>query len=256
MKKFKIKEIKELLKPKNLLEFNRDISQRHTNSMIQSVNECGILRLPVIGNISNFDKRKYVIIDGQHLCNAIVQMPKTLFTNNINEIDCIVKKYDNKNEVISDVAKLNNIQKSWNDENYLNAWYKFGNDNIDYFSNYAYLSNTYNNIFDGLPCGFLVDLYATSKESFRNGKLEFKDQAFSDKLAQLSFMLKIDYNKNSFTLQGLRNWAFDRKFNHLKDVDFNKLKSRLKLSLKNNEDKNCNGREDFSKFIDTIYKRI
>ena len=69
-------------------------------------------------------------------------------------------------------------------------------------------------------------------------------------------MLKIDYNKNSFTLQGLRNWAFDRKFTHLKDVDFNKLKSRLKLSLKNNEDKNCNGREDFSKFIDTIYKRI
>ena len=26
----------------------------------------------------------------------VLQMPKTLFTNNINEIDCIVKKYDKR----------------------------------------------------------------------------------------------------------------------------------------------------------------
>tara|TARA_R110000751_G_scaffold87713_1_gene173723 strand:+ start:92 stop:862 length:771 start_codon:yes stop_codon:yes gene_type:complete len=256
MKKFKIKEIKELLKPKNLLEFNRDISYRHTNAMIQSITECGILRLPVIGDISKFDKRKYVIIDGQHLCNAIIQMPKNLFSNEINEINCIVKVYDNKNNVISDVAKLNNIQKSWRDENYLNAWYKFGKDNVDYFANYAYLSNTFNNIFEGLSCGFLVDLYATNKESFRNGKLEFRDQIFSDKLAQLSYMLKIDYNKNTFALQGLIRWAFSRKYDKFKEIDFNKLGSRLKLALINNEDKYCNHRDDFADFVNTIYNRI
>ena len=55
MKEFKINEIKELLKEKNLLEFNRDISQRHTNSILESVNQCGILRLPIIGDISEFD---------------------------------------------------------------------------------------------------------------------------------------------------------------------------------------------------------
>ena len=173
-----------------------------------------------------------------------------------NKINVILKKYNNKTEVIRDVAKLNNTQKTWNDENYLNAWYKFGKNNIDHFSNYAYLWNTYNNIFDGLPCGFLVDLYATSKELFRNGQLEFRDVQFSDKLAQISFMLKQDFNKGAFTLQGLRNWAFERKFIQLKDLDFIKLESRLKLSLKNNEDKNCNGREDFADFIDKIYKRI
>ena len=256
MKKFKIKEIKELLKTKNLLEFNREISQRHTNSMIQSITECGVLRLPVIGDISKFDKRKYVIIDGQHLCNAIVQMPKNLFSNTIEDIDCIIKVYNNKNEVISDVAKLNNIQKNWNDENYLNAWNEFGKDNIEYYKNYSFLWRTYNTIFDGLPCGFLVDLYATNKEAFRNGKLEFKDVEFSDTLASISYMLKEDYNKGSFTLQGLKIWAFDRKFNQLKEVDFVKLQSRLKLALKNEEDKYCNGREDFSKFIDIVYKRI
>lgn len=256
MKQFKIKEIKELLKEKNLLEFNREISQRHTNLIMDSVNQCGVLRLPIIGDISKFDKRKYVIVDGQHLCNALVNMPTTLFNDVSDKIDCIVKVYSSKGEVIRDVAKLNNVQKVWNDENYLNAWYHYGKDNLDFFSNYAYLWNTYNNIFDGLPCGFLVDLYATNKENFREGKLEFKDIQFSDKLAQLSFKLKQEYNKGSFTLQGLRSWAFDRKFIALKEVNFAKLESRLMLSLKNNEDKGCNGRDDFSEFIDTIYKRI
>jgi hypothetical protein len=251
IKQLKITEIKELIKEKNLLEFNREISQRHSNAIMDSINLCGLLRVPIIGDISSFDKRKYVIIDGQHLCNALVKMP-----NISNKINVILKKYNNKTEVIRDVAKLNNTQKTWNDENYLNAWYKFGKDNVDHFSNYAYLWNTYNNIFDGLPCGFLVDLYATSKELFRNGQLEFRDVQFSDKLAQISFMLKQDFNKGAFTLQGLRNWAFERKFIQLKDLDFAKLESRLKLSLKNNEDKNCNGRDDFADFIDKIYKRI
>ncbi len=75
MKEFKISEIKELLKEKNLLEFNREISQRHTNSIMESVNQCGILRLPIIGDISKFDKRNYVIVDGQHLCNALASNP-------------------------------------------------------------------------------------------------------------------------------------------------------------------------------------
>jgi len=251
MRKLKIKKIRELLKEKNLLEFNREISQRHTNSIIESVSQCGLLRVPILGDISSFDNRKLVIVDGQHLCSALVKMNTT-----IKEVNCIVKKYDNKNEVIRDVAKLNNVQKTWNDENYLNAWYKFGKDNIDYFSNYAYLWNTYNNIFDGLPCGFIVDLYATNKENFRTGTLEFRDVQFSDKLAQISFMLKSKYNKGSFTLQGLRHWAFNRKFNEMRDLDFVKLESRLKLALKNKEDQYCNGREDFCSFVDKIYKRL
>jgi hypothetical protein len=249
MEVLKISEIKDMLKEKNLLEFNREISQRHSNAIMESINECGLLRVPVIGDISKFDKRKYVIIDGQHLCNAIVNI------KNIKNINCIVKKYDNKTEVIHDVSKLNNVQKTWNDENYLNAWYKFGKDN-EYFTNYAYLWNQYNEIFDGLPCGYLVDLYSTNKELFRTGKLDFRDRKFSDKIAQLSYILKSEYSKGAFTLQGLKNWTFTRKFKELKDVDFNKLESRLRLALKNNEDNNCNGRDDFSEFIDRIYKRL
>jgi hypothetical protein len=251
MKTFKLTEIKEMLKEKNLLEFNREISKRHSNLMLESISQCGLLRHPVIGEVSKFDKRNHVIVDGQHLCDAIVSLPKR-----INKIDCIVKKYQTKEELIRDVAKLNNVQKTWNDENYLNAWYKYGRDNLDHFGNYAHLWNLYNDVFDGLPCGFLVDLYAKNKAGFRTGNLEFRDKKFSDKLAQISFMLKNDYKKGSFTLQGLRTWAFDRKFNQLKDIDFKKLESRLKMSLKNNEDHYCNGRDDFRDLIQEIYNRI
>ncbi len=76
IKEFSIKELKTLLEEKNLLEFNRDISDQHVLKMQHSVLECGLLRLPVIGDVSAFDKRKFVIVDGQHLCKALVKLPK------------------------------------------------------------------------------------------------------------------------------------------------------------------------------------
>ena len=51
-----LSEINELLKDDNLLEFNRDITPKHVEKMQQSILNCGILRLPVIADISKFDK--------------------------------------------------------------------------------------------------------------------------------------------------------------------------------------------------------
>ncbi len=254
IQKFTVAQLKELLKEKNLLEFNRDISEGHTKKMQESVMDCGILRLPVIGDLSAFDKnRKQAIIDGQHLCNAIVRLPRS---SAITSIDCIVKTYESKKDVISDISKLNNTQKTWNDENYLDAWFKFGKDNIEHFTNYTYLHNLYSSSFDGLPCGFLVDLYAKSKDDFKEGRLEFRDREFSDKLAQISLMLKEDFKKGSFTLHGLRMWAMKRKFEEKKDIDFFKLKSRLSQAIRNKEDAMCNGREDFNEFCKNVYTRL
>ena len=250
IKEFTVAELKELVKEKNLLEFNRDISDIHTKKMQDSIMDCGLLRLPVIGELSKFDKnRKYAIIDGQHLCSAIVKLPRGSI---IKKVNCIIKTYSSKKEVIADISKLNNTQKTWNDENYLDAWFKFGKDNIEHFKNYAYLQNLYSTSFDGLPCGFLVDLYAKSKDDFKEGALEFRDREFSDKLAQISIMLKEDYKKGSFTLHGLRMWAMNRKFNEKKDIDFHKLKSRLSQAIRNKEDSNCNGRDDFREFVKNV----
>ena len=74
MKKIKVSQLKDLIKEKNLLEFNRDIQPRHVEKMRLSIIECGLLRLPVLGDVSKFDKRDLVILDGQHLCSAITKL--------------------------------------------------------------------------------------------------------------------------------------------------------------------------------------
>jgi len=247
-----ISEVKTLLNEKNLLEFNRNILPHHVQKMQASILDCGVLRLPVLGDVSAFDKRGEVIIDGQHFCSAVTKMRSM---DRPDKVDFIIKKYNNKKEVVNDISKLNNTQKTWNDENYLNTWFRYGKDNIEHFSNYAYLYNAYDNIFDGLPCGYLVDLYAVSKTGFREGTLEFRDREFSDKLAQLSLQLKQEWKKGSFTLQGLRMWAFER-LNSEKSIDWVKLQSRLMRAVSKSEDKYCQGREDFRQFVEDTYTRV
>lgn len=252
IKELSIKELKSLLEEKNLLEFNRDISDMHVLKMQQSVLECGLLRLPVIGDVSAFDRRKLVIVDGQHLCKALVKLPKD---KQLSKVSVIVKTYQEKKDVISDVAKLNNTQKTWNDENFLEAWYKYGKEN-EYFSNYSYLYNQYNEIFNSLPCGFMVDLYARDKDAFKEGELEFKDRELGDYLAEICHTLKVEYNKSSFTLHGLRLWAFHKHFVEKREIDRQKLRSRLLDAVRKGEDKNCAKREDFRDFVQEIYTKI
>mgnify|MGYP003638656544 FL=1 len=251
IQKIKKAELKKLLEEKNLLEFNRDIQPRHVEKMRNSVMDCGILRLPVIGDVSAFDSRGKVIVDGQHLCKALVTGPKGV--NSV--VDVIVKTYESKKQLIDDISKLNNTQKSWNDENYLEAWFKYGKTNYSHFTQYYKLYDLYNNKYDGLPCGLLIDLYARSKSGFREGTLEFRDEQFSDKLTDLCFELQNNHNKASFALHGLRVWAFDR-LNSKKTIDWTKLKSRLTKALRNGEDKNIQGREDFRDFVAEIYNLI
>ena len=252
IEKIKTTKLKDLVKECNLLEFNRDIQPRHVEKMVKSVINCGLLRLPILGDISKFDKRELVIIDGQHLCTALTQLdPK----NAVKEVECIIKVYQNKGEVIRDIAKLNNTQKTWNDEDYLYAWVKFGKDNLNHYSAYSDLYNQYEN-FEGIPCSFLIDLFAKNKDDFKEGKLEFRDREFSMKLLQICYKLKVDFKKPSQSLHGLRLWAFDRKFKEKRDINFQKLESRLFDALRNNKSREFSNREEFREFVQSIYTKL
>ena len=245
----KTRELKKLIDIKNLLPFNREIKDIHIRKMIKSIDSCGILRLPVIG-VLKYSNNKKVVIDGQHLISAILK------NNSVgNGISCIIKKYDNKREVIHDIAKLNNTQKTWTDEDYLYAWYKYGKDNVENYSNYSYLYNQYMN--DTLPCGFVLSVYSKNKDSFKEGKLSFRDREFSDKILSICHTLKHKYKKSSFTLHGIRIWAEQRHFIENKEIDFVKLSSRLDVALTNREDDSIDShRDDFCKFVDRIYTRV
>ena len=130
-----ISEVKTLLMEKNLLEFNRNILPHHVQKMQTSILDCGVLRLPVLGDVSAFDKRGFVIIDGQHFCSAVTKMRSI---DRPDKVDFIIKKYNNKKEVVNDISKLNNTQKTWNDENkYDHILTKLAKEFIEYFERFT-----------------------------------------------------------------------------------------------------------------------
>ena len=98
-------------------------------------------------------------------------------------------------------------------------------------------------------------MYARSKSEFREGTLEFRDEEFSDNLAELCFELQTNHDKASFALQGLRMWAFN-KLNSKEIIDWRKLKSRLNKALRQDEDKKIQGREDFKDFVNKTYTAL
>ena len=246
-KKLSFNKLKTMLKENNLIPFNRKIQKPHTRNIAKSLLQCGLLRDPIVGDLSSFDKnKKYVLIDGQHLSQAIINNNY----NNKQSILCKIKKYYNIKEVISDISLLNNTQKKWNDLNYLLAWYKYGTENL-YWKNYSELYRLNFDIFTELPLGLIISIYSNNKQHFKLGKLKFFDKNFSDQLIIVCNMLKVKFKKPAHTISGLIIWSKSKK-----NIDFKKLQSRLKISLMNNEDKNYNGRDDFKEFIETLYKRV
>ena len=238
-------QIGQLLLEKNLLSFNRTISLSHSIKLSKSIKEIGVLRLPVIANISKiYASKKTTIIDGQHLLKGF------LLDKSNKSITCIQKNYNNKAQLIKDIALLNSTQKNWNDNDYLNAWYYYGTDNKQYYHNYIQMYNYKNDIYKGLSLGVLIDVFGNGKDKFKAGQMTFKNITLSKQVADLCLELKTKYKKGAFTLYGLIMEMKTNKYN------YNKLRSRLLNALKNNEDENCNGREDFREFIKTIYKRV
>ena len=238
------KELRDLLKEDNLLPFNRNISDKHVEKMSKSIADCGILRLPVIGNLT-YKKNKKAIIDGQHLVASVLK------DNSIKEIQCIIKDYDNKREVISDVSKLNNTQKTWKDSDFLDAWYRYGMDDYSFHQNYAYLKEKHDRY--NLPCTFLIDLFAKNKNNFKLGKLEFRNFKLSNVLLDLSDKLQSEFNMPSHSLHGLRVWAFNREG---KETDFVKLESRLLHALRSKEINHRISRDEFVEELSRLYTRL
>ena len=172
----------------------------------------------------------------------------------IQNVDCIVKVYKNKRDLINDISVLNNTQKSWNDDEFLSAWYKYGKDNVNNFYFYSKL-NQYREDFS-LPPALLVDIFSDGKKKFRTGNLTFRDEQFSTSLMQTCEMLKTEFGSPTHTLHGLRMWAQERHFKQDKKVDWSKLASRLKSKINDKKTIASEGRDDFFDTVDRIYKLV
>lgn len=239
------KEVEQLLMPQNLLHFNRSISLKHATTLAKSIDEIGMLRLPIIGDLSKIPNQKSKsIIDGQHLLKGF------LLNKRNKNISCLVKKYETKQQLINDISLLNSTQKRWKDEDYLDAWCEFGPDNVKYYHNYSDLRNFYNQVYKGLTIGTLLSIWAKDKKEFKLGRLTFNDRSLSKNISELCYILKTRFNKSSYAQDGVVKEMQTRKY------DYIKLKARLITSLNNNEDKGMKAREEFREFIRMVYNRI
>jgi len=244
IKEFTKSEIKELIKEKNLLPFNREVVSQHVTKMAKSVAKCGVLRAPVIGVLKYHEVDRYAIIDGQHLCKAIT------LTTGRDKVQCVVKEYTSKKDVIQDIAVLNNTQKTWNDLNYLIAWYKYGNDN-EFYHQYSTLYNEYTNT--DISIGLLISIFTSDKTGFKEGRLTFRDRDFSYKILTLVNYLKNEWNLNAHTLTGLVVWCNNSKFTHKVDIDFKYLKRLIKDELELRPSDVPRSRDEFAEFLSNLY---
>ena len=98
-----------------ILPMNRAIDSKHVQKMITSIRKMGVIRT-VITTTTNIIEgvTKTYVIDGQHLATALEREGQA-----IPYIEVIV---ESEEDLIEQMAYLNNSSKSWDLMNYINAW--------------------------------------------------------------------------------------------------------------------------------------
>lgn len=97
------------------LPFNREVKMKHVTSLLNSMTEFGILRLPVIIRTNVFGRQKDYIIDAQHMVSALIKA-------NQKTVDCIVVEENDVTKIIKTMAVLNNTASLWKLDDYVNAF--------------------------------------------------------------------------------------------------------------------------------------
>lgn len=98
-----------------ILPMNRAIDSKHVQKMITSIRKMGVIRT-VITTTTNIieGQTKTYIIDGQHLATALEREG--------HPIPYIEVTVESEEDLIEQMAYLNNSSKSWDLMNYINAW--------------------------------------------------------------------------------------------------------------------------------------
>jgi hypothetical protein len=98
-----------------ILPMNRAIDSKHVQKMITSIRKMGVIRT-VITTTTNIIEGviKTYVIDGQHLATALEREGQP--------IPYIEVTVESEEDLIEQMAYLNNSSKSWDLMNYINAW--------------------------------------------------------------------------------------------------------------------------------------
>lgn len=146
----------------SILPMNRAIDSKHVQKMITSIRKMGVIRcvIAVTTNIIEGIEKTY-IIDGQHLATALEREGQP--------IPYIEVTVESEEDLIDQMAYLNNSSKSWDLMNYINAWKMIRPDYMKLFK----WKNMYDIEVSMLAC------IATNMPSIRYGTQPIKNGTFA-----------------------------------------------------------------------------
>lgn len=176
-------------------QYNRDVVGSHAIRMMSSVKELQIQRGVVVIYTNLFGEGyQYYIADGQHLVNALINIPIKFVKGMLS---VVINYMDDIDEVINFVSKMNSTAKKWGLANYLDAWYTCG------YGDYALIREI--NLTDGFGISALVEAYsgkvASGNVDFKNGTFK-ANRKLGDKIIKLYRMavkLGLRSSRSSFS---------------------------------------------------------
>lgn len=155
----------------NLSNVNRKISQVQVRNLANSVMRNGILRLVLV--IQDKETGNYVVVDGQHLAMALMELGMT--------IECQVIECESKQDFVQLMIDLNTTSKSWRISDYLHSWTESGNANY----------KTIKKILDKtkIQVSVLLSAYSQTNRTmatlnFKNGSFRIKNKGIGDKIVK------------------------------------------------------------------------
>jgi hypothetical protein len=234
-------EVTYLLKKENLLPFNRKITQKHAMSILESISAYGVLKLPVVARLG-YKNNILAIADGQHTITGI----ETIMRKK-DVIECIVVDCKTKKEVVDLIARLNTTAKSWGNQDFLDAWIKFGADN-EHYSKYELIHNRLEQ--SKISLANILSIFVKKDGSFKKGNINFVDNPVHANLVyKLAKHFVLNYKTSAFPLVGVI--TFVQSHPNFEDSDIESFILRANRYF-NSENKYPKGREEMKSLLETI----
>tara|TARA_R100000734_G_scaffold5111_1_gene4475 strand:+ start:169 stop:882 length:714 start_codon:yes stop_codon:yes gene_type:complete len=204
---------------------NRNVNNLQLDRLEKSISE-QYIQVPIIVN------EKYEIIDGQHRFTVLKSLKKPIYFIKVDGLG------------MSEVHRLNTINKNWTLEDYMNSYCNKG---LSEYLKFKAFKDRYK--FSYAEClKLLVDHANTNnQEKFRQGKFKIKSLEYAEHNAQIILSYEKYYD-------GVRRRCFVAAIlDCLKLKDFKHRTLLKKMSYQSQKISHQSSKEDYLRIIEKIY---
>ena len=187
----------------NFLPFNRDVANAHVKEITKSIKQHGFKGVIQVIKTSIFDsENKMYILDGQHRFMAAKELNLP--------IKFELTEFTERKAAIEFITELNNSQKKWNTNQYLDIWSGLG------IREYIKLSDVVRET--KIQISALLEAYTFTGQvtDFRKGLIKFPNEALSDKTISQLMDLNEFLPHKAYCRRTILRLMRQEKYNHEK----------------------------------------